>query len=536
MNRGEGYGYTASHSGERLDRFLAARLSGSGFSRNRIQKWIEAGRVRVNGEVCLHPGHRVREGDDLFLEADEPRQGLVPDAGDLDIRWRDSDLAVVNKPPGLSVHPAGGEQGPTLAHRLLHHFPGLQVEENARPGIVHRLDKDTSGLMVVALSSAGREAMTRQLAERTVHKEYLALVHGRPDPEEGEINVAMDRDPRRRHKMRAVRGEGKQARSSYGVLCFFPGKEASLVRIRIATGRTHQIRVHMAHMGHPLLGDRIYGPQAHAAFKRRASRSTLKLVPRQMLHSWRIGFRPADGSGPVTLTQPLPGDFLRLLLHLQKRTQRVGITGVVGSGKSALTGLLSGDKLPRWDADESVARLYAPGEPGWEMLRRSFGSRFVPDEQSPVDKKRLFREMSQSEALRREVETLIHPLVLRDLEDFFRRSEGWRMALAEVPLLVESGWQRGGPFDVVVGVHCPDALRRSRLQEKRGLDREMIRSMESWQSSQGAKLRGADLVLTNPGDWAGLKSAAARLESVLAGLRRRRLRCFLDRLRQEGIL
>ncbi|MCF8085494.1 MAG: dephospho-CoA kinase [Desulfohalobiaceae bacterium] len=536
MTHREGYRHEAGTSGERLDRYWSAYLSGSGWSRTRIRKWIEGGKARVNEAVCRDPSYRVRQGDALALEAEEPAPGLSPDPGALDIRWRDSHLAVVNKPPGLSVHPGGGEQEPTLAHRLLHHFPWLRDEGDARPGIVHRLDKDTSGLMTVALSPEGRKAMARQLARRNVAKEYLALVHGRPDPESGEITVPVGRDPAKRHRMRASQAEGKEARSEYQVLRFFPDKEVSLVRVRIHTGRTHQIRVHMASIGHPLLGDRIYGPQAFAAFKRRFSQTSARFVSRQMLHSWRIGFIPVGSSQAVSLTQPLPKDFWRVLVHLEKRTQRVGITGVLGSGKSALTGLLSGDRVPRWDADESVARLYAPGEPGWEMLRRSFGERYVPHARSPVDKKRLLREMSESESIRREVQALIHPLVMGDLEDFFRSCRGYGMALAEVPLLLESGGREEGLFDVVVGVYCPDQLRRQRLREKRGMDPDTIRSMESWQASQEEKLRNADLVLTNPGDWQGLERAAAGLHSVLAGLRRRRLHRFLDWLRRSGCL
>ncbi|MEF8941602.1 MAG: dephospho-CoA kinase [Desulfohalobiaceae bacterium] len=528
--------HIAQESGHRLDRYWAARLSASGWSRTAIKKWIQAGRARVNDTICHDPSYRVREGDALALDAEDQREGLRPDAGALDVLWRDSHLAVVNKPAGLSVHPGGGEEEPTLAHRLLHHFPWLDEGDDTRPGIVHRLDKDTSGLMVVALSDSGREAMTRQLAERRVDKEYLALVHGRPDPESGEITVPVGRDPLRRHRMRASRREGKEARTSYRVLHVFPDKEVSLLRVRIHTGRTHQIRVHMAHMGHPLLGDRTYGPQFLAAFHRRFGRAVAKFVTRQMLHAWRIGFTPVGSGEAVSLTQPLPKDFRRVLLHLEKRTQRVGITGVLGSGKSALTGLLSGNTVLTWHADESVARLYAPGEPGWEMLRRSFGQRYVPDDESEVDKKRLFRDMSESETLRREVQELIHPLVMRDLQDFFQRCRDHRMALAEVPLLVESGGWFRELFDVVVAVYCPDALRRRRLREKRGLDAETIHNMESWQASQKEKLRNADLILTNPGDWQGLERAAEDLEKVLARLRRRKLRRFLNWLGQKRFL
>ena len=336
--------------------------------------------------------------------------------------------------------------------------------------------------------------------------------------------------------MGASRREGKEARTSYRVLRVFPDKEISLLLVRIHTGRTHQIRVHMAHLGHPLFGDRTYGPQALAAFHRRFGRTVAKFVSRQMLHAWRIGFTPVGSSETVSLTQPLPKDFRRVLLHLEKRTQRVGVTGVLGSGKSALTGLLSGHRIPTWHADESVARLYAPGEPGWEMLRRSFGQRYVPDEQSEVDKKRLFRDMSESGTLRREVQELIHPLVLRDLQDFFQRCQGHAMALAELPLLVESGGRFRELFDVVVAVYCPDALRRRRLREKRGLDAETIHNMESWQASQEEKVRNADLILTNPGDWQGLERAAEDLGRVLIRLRRRRLRRFLEWLGQRRFL
>ncbi len=525
----------AEDSGERLDLFWARHLRDKGISRSRIKKWILEGRALVNKAACHDPGYAVNAGDLLELEAELEERGLSPDPQGLDIRWQNEDLAVVNKPAGISVHPGAGDTGSTtLVNRLLHHFPGLSESESERPGIVHRLDKDTSGLMMVALSNRGEWELSRQLAERQVRKEYLALVIGCPDPPSGDIDVPIGRDPVNRHRMKADRHRGREARSSYSLLRYFPDKEVSLIRVAILTGRTHQIRVHMARIGHPLLGDKLYGPQAMAWIKKRLPAPLHRLLSRHMLHSWKLGLYPPQGQQMQHFTQPPPRDFWRLLLHLEKGTQRVAVTGALGSGKSALTGLVSGGIMPVWSADEAVARLYEPGQAGWEMLRRSFGERFVPESDAPVDKARLFREMSQSESLRREVQSLVHPLVFEDLRDFFNSKEGVRMALAEIPLLAESGRGAKSLFHVVVGVHCPDEMRRHWLARDRGLDPETVRGMESWQLPQEEKLRQADVVVTNPGSWQGLQEVALRLGKILARLRRRRmLRFFQWLLRQE---
>ncbi|MBI2887833.1 MAG: RluA family pseudouridine synthase [Chloroflexi bacterium] len=283
----------------RLDRFLADR---SGVSRSQVQRLIEQGRVRVNGRACkanylLEPGDRI----EAHLAPAAP-PSLEPQAIPLTVVYQDEDILVIDKPAGLTVHPAPGHPDRTLVNALLSLCPELQAEEGSlRPGIVHRLDKDTSGLMVVAKHAAAHEALSRQLQERSVTKVYLALVVGRLVPERGAIEAPIGRDPRRRQRM-AVVERGRAARTDYQVEAYLEGY--TLLRVMPQTGRTHQIRVHLAAIGHPVVGDRVYG---HAS----------ALCPRQFLHAHVLGFRhPGDGRY-VEFTAALPED-------LQQAVERAG--------------------------------------------------------------------------------------------------------------------------------------------------------------------------------------------------------------------
>jgi 23S rRNA pseudouridine1911/1915/1917 synthase len=522
-------------AGLRLDKILAGALQGSGLSRSRIVRWIREGRAEVDGEVCSVPSRRMECGEVVRIRPREEPE--LPEAvpGDLDVRWSDEHLLVLNKPAGLTVHPAPSLDEPTLVHRLLHHYPGLETGDPHRPGIVHRLDRDTSGLMLAALGERARERLARALSEREVEKEYLAVVLGRPEQDEGTIDLPLGRDPGSRTRMAVLPETGKKARTSYRVMHVFPDGLSSLLRIGIVTGRTHQIRVHMAHMGHPVLGDEVYGARSSPALDRAKPRLE-RLLRRQMLHSWRIGFFHPESGERMGFHQRVPMDFSRVLLYLQKKTQQVGITGSVGSGKSSLTRLVSGNKIPVWSADAAVAELYEPGADGWEMLRRSFGSRYLTEPGGPVDKTELFRAMQESDARRREILDLIHPLVEERLERFWERTRAAPAALAEVPLLVEAGWHAKGLFDVVIGVHCPREHRWRWLQEHRGWTPDQIERMESWQLPEEEKMRGCNLVVPNTGTYEQLRDAARRLREVLAWLRRRRLHRFRIWLSENAIV
>lgn len=290
-------------SGLRLDLALAQLLPEH--SRSRIQGWIEAGKVQVDGTAAPNNRLRVHAGDTLAVEI-EPDPDATPDAPEaipLDIVYEDPVLLVVNKPAGLVVHPGSGNPRGTLLNAVLHHVP--RAAELPRAGIVHRLDKDTSGLMVVAKTLSAQTDLVRQLQARTVRREYLALVYGEID-RAGTVDAPLARDPFNRTR-RAVHPAGKPAVTHYEVLERFPG--VSLVRCKLETGRTHQIRVHMQHIGRPLVGDPVYTA---------GRRSQLKLdFPRQALHAERLGLVHPILGETLHWERSLPDDFAGLLARLR---------------------------------------------------------------------------------------------------------------------------------------------------------------------------------------------------------------------------
>ncbi|MFO8033113.1 MAG: dephospho-CoA kinase [Desulfohalobiaceae bacterium] len=522
-----------SEQGQRLDSFWAWRLQQRGFSRSRIGKWIKAGRASVNDQPCTKASAKVSAGDRLQLEIPAEEKGPQPVPGSLSILYQDSQLLVLDKPPGLTVHPADSCQETTLVHYLMHHFPELKDLDPVRPGIVHRLDRDTSGLLLVARSRQAKRRLARDLAQRKVQKHYLALVSGCPEQEQGWIKEPLGRDPNSRVKMKVLPNQGRKAKSWYRVLYSFPHKNCSLLQVGIETGRTHQIRVHLAYIGNPVLGDMVYGKKATLELQQRYP-VLEKLCTRQMLHAWRLKLEHPQSRQELECSSKVPKDFYRLLLFLQQRTQHLGITGQVGCGKSALSSLLAAHKVPVWSADQAVAELYQTYAEGWEMLRRSFGDRFLVSEQGPVDKAKLFQAMQDSQAVRQEVQSLIHPLVRHKLQEFWNWHQGAHLAAAEVPLLLEAGLQED--FDIILAVYCPDSLRRAWLAEHRGWSQEQMEKMEAWQFSLQEKLQGVHLILENPGHWEGLQERGMALLRVLRGLRRGRLKRFLRSLQGKAII
>jgi 23S rRNA pseudouridine1911/1915/1917 synthase len=304
-------------AGERLDRVLAARLGG--LSRTRLKQLIQEGRVGGEGGTILDPSLRVKPGQVFTVDIppaveDVPR----PQAMALDIRYEDEQLLVLDKPAGLVVHPAPGNPDGTLVNALLAHcgavLPGIGGVK--RPGIVHRLDKDTSGLMVVAKTDLAHTRLSADFAARRIERAYWGLVWGVPFPRDGEITGNIGRSSANRQKMAVVRSGGKEAVTRYRVLKVF-GNAAALVECRLATGRTHQIRVHMSEKGHPLIGDPVYG--GGATRRRRAESSSARAVaasfPRQALHAYLLGFdHPATGAH-LRFESVMPND-MQQLLHL----------------------------------------------------------------------------------------------------------------------------------------------------------------------------------------------------------------------------
>ena len=302
---------------ERLDIRLTALHPD--FSRSRIKGLIEAGLVKVNGEVELKPGAKVDESDEFEVTIPPPVPAEPePEDIPLDIIFEDDDLLVLNKPAGLVVHPAPGHNTGTLVNAVLHHCPDLKgIGGVARPGIVHRLDQDTSGVMVVAKSQAAMTALARDFSSHAnMRKTYLAIVHGKPVPAEGRIENMIGRHKCNRKKMAVVTENGKTAITDYRTLSTAPKPVAdnvweprtaiSLVKCDILTGRTHQIRVHMASIGCPVVGDSAYG-------RKSADRTLFPVPERQMLHAWRLELRHPTTRRQVLFETPIPECFNRYL-------------------------------------------------------------------------------------------------------------------------------------------------------------------------------------------------------------------------------
>lgn len=289
-----------AEAGQRLDHFLAAKMPGR--SRSRIQAWIAEGRVRAAG-APRKASWKVRAGERIEVEpAQPPPLRAFPEQIPLEILYEDEAVAAVNKPAGLVVHAGAGRVAGTLVNALLHRYGALSESGDAlRPGIVHRLDKGTSGVILVARTEAAHRSLAQQFASRTVEKIYLALVEGRVGPPQGVIDRPIERDPLRRTRMTARTGRGRTALTEYRVLERFD--RFTLLEVRIRTGRTHQIRVHLASIGHAVAGDTLYGAAARPA----------GLAPpgRPWLHAWRIGFlSPATGER-VRVEAPVPEELTR---------------------------------------------------------------------------------------------------------------------------------------------------------------------------------------------------------------------------------
>ncbi|HEY4364389.1 MAG TPA: RluA family pseudouridine synthase [Bryobacteraceae bacterium] len=296
----------ALDNGNRLDHYLQRALPG--YSRARLQGWIKEGRVLMDGAPAK-ASHTLRGGESIEVEPVEPPP-LRAEPEDLPVKvlYEDASVLAIDKPAGLVVHAGAGHHSGTLVNRLVHRFQSLSnVGGELRPGIVHRLDKETSGVLLVARTDAAHRALAEQFAERSVEKTYLALVQGRVNADSGRITKPIARDPHHRTRMTAKLESGRTALTDYKVRERFA--KFTFLEVRIGTGRTHQIRVHLASLGHPVAGDRLYG----------ASSTERPPAARMFLHAWRIGFTsPATGerlsvesSLPLELAQWL--DALRII-------------------------------------------------------------------------------------------------------------------------------------------------------------------------------------------------------------------------------
>jgi 23S rRNA pseudouridine1911/1915/1917 synthase len=295
--------------GKRLDHFLQEHLKE--FSRSRLQEWIKSGRVLVNSSP-QKPSYPVRAGDAIDVQpAEPPPLRAIAEEIPLAVLYEDADVVAIDKPAGMVVHAGAGIHSGTMVNALLHRFGALSgIGGPLRPGIVHRLDRFTSGVLLVAKNDRAHRALAAQFSGREVKKLYLALVHGNPGPECGRIERPIARDPVRRVRMTARLAEGRAAWSEYQVTLRFPG--FALLEVRIGTGRTHQIRVHLSSIGHPVVGDTLYGAP-----------KTVPGMPelgRYFLHAHRIQFRSPSTGEPVEVVSPLPPELQQWLALLLAST------------------------------------------------------------------------------------------------------------------------------------------------------------------------------------------------------------------------
>lgn len=302
----EPFTLVATEAGGRLDKWLAGQLPER--SRSEIQRWIEAGLVLASSKP-LKASHKIAAGAEITVIVPAPDDvAIEPEPIPLDILYQDADLLVINKPAGMVVHPAAGNWHGTLVNAVLYHCPDLAGVGGAhRPGIVHRLDKDTSGVILVAKNDAAHRVLQAQFQARTVQKTYWALVYGLLSPAQGEIVAPIGRDPRDRKRMAVVQSGGRPAATRYETLDSYrlpaTGERLSLLACHPLTGRTHQIRVHLAYVKHPIVGDEVYCTR----------RKTAVRCPRMFLHAERICFQLPSTGAEVEFSAPLAGDLQAVL-------------------------------------------------------------------------------------------------------------------------------------------------------------------------------------------------------------------------------
>ena len=303
----------AEDAGSRLDAYLAAQVAD--WSRARLQRLIESEDVLVNGKPAK-PSYKLRADDEIEVELTAPPStSFAPEAIPIEIVHEDETLVVVNKPAGLVVHPAAGINSGTLANALAYHFQQLPDSgAGVRPGIVHRLDRDTSGLLVVAKTEVALEHLSDQFRDRTVFKSYVALVHGRVATDSGRIDQPLARDRSNRTRMAVVRG-GRSALSLYRVRQRF--NRFTLLDVELKTGRTHQIRVHLAWLKHPVVGDETYGGGRDNTIQDAKLRAHVRNLGRHFLHAERLAFTHPQTNERVEFSSPLPPELTKLLKEIE---------------------------------------------------------------------------------------------------------------------------------------------------------------------------------------------------------------------------
>ena len=472
-------------------------------SREAVKKAVLNGACRINGKAAAQASVRLKLHDKVEFMPPEAEEAAAPEEGELNVLYEDEHLLVLVKPAGLVVHPCPSCPSGTLIQRVLFAYPEVAAMGGMRPGIVHRLDKETSGLLIVARNEETRLALSQAFAERRVLKEYLAAVWGKP-AREGSSTKSIGRHPDKKTRMACVplSQGGKNASTDYTTLWTAEDSSASLVRMRIHTGRTHQIRVHMTDLGHPLLGDATYaeGPCKKAQ----------DMAPRVMLHAFHLAFtHPATGK-ELEFFLPPPEDMEQCLLNLASKTQCLVVTGNPGSGKSTLTKLFAGQDIPTISADELVHGYYAANGAVQSLMLQRFGAEAL-DEKGDVDRTWLMRCFAENPVLKREVEDYVHQLVLYDIAHFFtdctKRHE--KRAAAEIPLYFECGFHKKLTefAPLAIGIRAGLGIRCARLNKTRGWSDEKSTKIESWQWDEEKKMAACRLVIDNIRDEAALQTS-----------------------------
>jgi len=307
------------HHNKRIDGFLAYHLSDE-YSRSFLQKIITEGNVTVNGKTVEKVSYKLQEKDIVEVLVPEIKTAeITPQKMDLEIVYEDEHLLVVNKPVGLSVHPGAGQPDGTLVNGLMEHCKGdlAGIGGAERPGIVHRIDKDTSGLIVVAKDDHSHQELAKQFAEKTTHRSYVALVYGILPQEDGTIVGNIARDPKNRKRMAYIPNKGKEAKTTFRVLNEYCDC-MSLVKLKLYTGRTHQIRVHMTSIGNNLVGDQVYGKMHLSRNLSDEQKAFVKAANHQMLHAMELGFKHPHTGKFMKFKTPPPEDFQKLIAVLKQ--------------------------------------------------------------------------------------------------------------------------------------------------------------------------------------------------------------------------
>lgn len=483
------------------------------FSRSAIQKAIRNGLCFADDNPILAPDFKPAPGQIISFELVEAITDLIEEEKPINIIWQDENIIALNKPPHLTVHPAPSCMENTLVNRLIFHFPALKKLGGLRPGIIHRLDKDTSGLILIAKNENIRLKMCELFALHQIKKIYLALVHGRIS-EEGICDLPIGRHPIIKTKMSILPENqgGKQALTKWVRLFYFAEQNVSLAAIRIFTGRTHQIRVHLQSLGHPVIGDNIYAPKQIAS-----------MASRQMLHAWQTSFVNPVTSQCIKICAEPPGDFIMAVNSLFDNKQEVKIkdfqmsvplllvvTGNPGCGKSFFCKQF--EKIVKKNniyisADEIVAKIYQSSEKFLSWVYKNFGDKFINKNnngQKIINKKKLFEAFVNDTQIRQEFQNHIFAIVYEEIRKFNQAKNDEPILIAEIPLYFESDHKDLNEIKdrtiITIGINAGQKIRWSRLKNNRNWDDSKIKEIESWQWPENKKIAACDYVVNNNGD------------------------------------